>query len=266
MFSWSISRVLGWTCKILSKHGPKAVVVSIYILTFIKTAQYAPDGWPFFPWLKNNYWWQCLILLVFLAVLPPMTWMARLYLRWQYGQNGENPAIKGILNAIQEKLSITTVLPHTYRVTLFKNHGDRWLKKYERNGLRTLSSRTKFRINPNNESKNEGIAGRCWYRSEVLAQSNLPDVSKTNVSDVDCVAYAERTFYDVKKVRKIKPRSRSLAGIPIIVNGKAWGALVFDSEDPEAIDLNITRQSAVRILLKAITLALQEVANALETG
>ncbi len=177
-----------------------------------------------------------------------------------------SPAIKGMLGAFQAVLASKEKYPHTYRITLFKNFRDRKLKIFARSGRITLGSRTKFKINPDHEEKNAGIAGRCWFQGRTIVRMNLPDVSEQSAKKEDVIAYAQATFYDVNKLRKRDgwPTSRCIAGFPVMVNGKKWGALVFDSSNPQAISERIGSMHMVRTLLRAISEALQESENALD--
>jgi hypothetical protein len=209
-----------------------------------------------FSWVQSNFWWQLLSLTAVMGLAYPLSWLARHLLR---DTCGTDPGVKGMLDVLEEILRRGSDKPHTYRITLFRAHRKRKLKMYERSGHRTLGSRTKFKINPDKEERNEGIAGRCWYREQVIVQSDLPDVSHHDAPPEDIRRYADLTFYDEHKVRKRRPRSRVLAGFPLSVNGHPWGALVLDSEDPSAFSSDtLASNRHIRPFLKAISQALRE--------
>ncbi len=248
--------------RFLSKWGPRSGSACLYMLLILRvltgTKPSPPErpDWtnePSMQWIRENFWWILLVLVMFMAVQLPVSAVAKWRLRKAYGGG----AIRGVLNAFQKRLSKRMEFPHTFRITLFRAHKCRWLKKYARSGYVTIQSRTKFRINRNKEHKNEGIAGRTWYTNTVIIRNQLPDVSGAVVAEQDIIDYAAATFYDPKKVRKRCPRSRSLAGFPVLVHGEPWGVLVFDAESSEAIEDSFGKKSLVRYLLGTISLALE---------
>ncbi len=272
--------------RFVAKGGPKAIaVIAILLLPLGIVPKMELKGsewyWVVVSWIQSNFNGLLFTLIIILIVVHLLTWFARWIIR---RRSPRNPALKGVLNALQKILS-EGELSHTYRATLFKNHKNKWLKRYARSGELTLNSRRKFRIDANDESKNEGIAGRCWYWGDVAFRYDLPDVSQPDANDDDVIAYSKATFYNVSKIRKRVqwlekrpakwfkwclprpelPRSRCLAGFPILVSGKKWGVLVFDSEDPKAITDGIARKHATKYFLAAISEALQESANAMDS-
>jgi GAF domain-containing protein len=63
---------------------------------------------------------------------------------------------------------------------------------------------------------------------------DLPDVTG-NPSPSDEKLYAAKTYTTVETVRKRRPSARCYCGIPIEIQGKMWGVLVFTSRDGKAL-------------------------------
>jgi hypothetical protein len=246
----------------IGRIGQGAIVLAIYLLTFLKAIQSGPDNWWLVRWTRNNFWWQFIVLLVVLATVPPIIWIVNYLIRLRR----RSGALKGVLDAFHREMSRNEDRPYSFRITLFKECRKRWLKIWARSGHVTLGSRTKFRIDPDNKNLNDGIAGRCWYENVTIVCPNLPDVSLQRTGEEDIEAYAEATFCDKEKIRRRRPTSRSLAGIPVSVNGKPWGVLVFDGESPTLVDDRLVVHMKTRILLGVVSSVLQEAKDGLDQG
>lgn len=137
---------------------------------------------------------------------------------------------------------------HYHRVTLFRAVGFRhlpvvpwfrreWLVPYERSGHTTRHSRAFFRI-PDDADKAEGIAGQTWATRRVVMVDNLPEMN-SDASFQKVEKYARKTFVSSARVRKWisddKQLARSFCGVPVEVDGKLWGVLVYDSRQPKRI-------------------------------
>jgi hypothetical protein len=216
--------------------------------------------------MTHHLWLIVLVYGVVVAARYLIVWTAECRMR---RLGGGNPPIKGILDALCEYAARDEedAYRHRYRVTLFKNHGDKWLKIYARSGNITLGSRTCFRIDPNNEPSNEGVAGVCWFRDQVISVSELPELTD-EPTEAEVQDYAQRTFYDVKKImarlhRERPIHTRSLLGVQLMIHGKPWGALVFDSANPRAVTKK-TYDAGVRRLVTALVYAIQETERAMD--
>jgi hypothetical protein len=246
----------------IGRVGQGAIVAAIYLLTFFKAIQSGPDTWWLVGWVKANFWWQFTALLIVLAGVTPIVWV----LNYVIGLNRRSATLKGVLDAFHREMSRNETRPYSLRITLFKECRKKWLNIWARSGHVTLGSRTRFRIDPNSKNRNEGIAGRCWYENVTITCRDLPDVSTQGASEESIEAYAAATFYDKEKIRSRKPKSRSLAGIPVSVNGKPWGVLVFDGESPTSVDDRLVVHMKTRILLSVVSSVLQEAKDGLDQG
>jgi len=84
-------------------------------------------------------------------------------------------------------------------------------------------------------------AGRCWSTKSVVlvpekdSKVPLPCLHNedTKPHDPRSIAdiYAKATFVSTDWVLKMKPRSRSFLGIPVVVKGAPWGVIIVDSRD-----------------------------------
>lgn len=154
------------------------------------------------------------------------------------------PLIKEVLEEFRRQIFPGTKDPlHFHRVTLFRHRpwvfrwdciraGAKfgWLKVVSRTGHTTQNSRTVF-FAPNDPEQAQGVAGVAWAWGQTVFKEGLPDLSVANVSDEILQEYAAASNADFEYIKKLKPRSRSLCGIPIEVQGRIWGVLVVDSRD-----------------------------------
>jgi len=139
---------------------------------------------------------------------------------------------------------------HYHRVTLFRYRKwwpclrvwpwRGWLVPVVRSGHTTLNHRTCF-LAPDDADLAEGVAGRCWSTKSVVlvpekdSKVPLPCLHNedTKPHDPRSIAdiYAKATFVSTNWVLKMKPRSRSFLGIPVVVKGAPWGVIIVDSRD-----------------------------------
>lgn len=115
----------------------------------------------------------------------------------------------------------------------------RGLRVYCRSGTAYQHSRTRLAIDDDNESANEGIAGRAWFTNAAWTVSDLPEwpAEATNpAEDQTCNEYAERGYMSVSKAKSVAVKSRSVsAHVVRTKSGEKWGVLVFDSRDPQGV-------------------------------
>ncbi len=154
------------------------------------------------------------------------------------------PAVRRTLDVMREDAfaSQGTHLQHYQRVTLFKARWfcwraclnfkqpfGTWLVPFSRSGPIERSA-AHFRV-PSDPDRAEGIAGSAFARDMTMVVENLPNVTKSNIGEKALLHYAKNAFVDVEWVREKRPKSRSLIGLPVRVNGKVWGVLVLDTRD-----------------------------------
>lgn len=148
-----------------------------------------------------------------------------------------------------------------HRVTLFKEHSrcilrrhwssssawkpwgntpviSRYLVPVLRSGHISQKSSALFHI-PDDSDKSEGVAGKAWSANEAIIISDLPDVNRPRPGVRDRRKYAESTNSTVEMVDsyigKGRQLPRSIAAIPIEVDGKPWGVVVLDSRSPNGV-------------------------------
>lgn len=88
----------------------------------------------------------------------------------------------------------------------------------------------------------EGIAGQAWGKGGTTVATDLPELKLDNngiPTKRSANSYAKATFSDLKLVdqyvknKRITPRS--IAAIPVEVNGELWGVVVLDSRRPHGV-------------------------------
>jgi hypothetical protein len=115
----------------------------------------------------------------------------------------------------------------------------RALGVYCRSGTAYQRSRTRLRIDDENEAANEGVAGRAWFTNAAWTVSDLPewpDRCTNPAVEPNCSDYAEKGFMSVPKADSVAVKSRSLsAHVVRTKTGQKWGVLVFDSRHPQGV-------------------------------
>lgn len=144
-------------------------------------------------------------------------------------------------------------VPNFHRVTLFRGQsysGPRdvlgimrgffveriaWLVPIVRSRHTDQITKTKFRVG-DKELDCSGIAGRSWFEDRIVAIANLPDLHNNDVSEDEWKDYAKKSHVPLQDLKAMHPHARSILAVPVKVQGKLWGALVFDSRSPDPID------------------------------
>lgn len=125
-----------------------------------------------------------------------------------------------------------------YRVTLFKHTRWffwQWLCIDSRSGKLYDRSKISFRIDDNDETKNQGIAGLIWLKQNFISKSNLPDWQENDRERSR--TYASESLLPLDKARRLKIKCRSICGSVVKDSGgKLWGVLIIDSRLPDGID------------------------------
>lgn len=137
----------------------------------------------------------------------------------------------------------TPELEQHRRVTLFRHRKFAWcwpffggiLVPIERSGTSTRRTKAFFRA-PDDGEHCEGVAGRAWGKHNIVQVSRLPDLKRSQ-TDADIAEYSKNSFISEQRTRTYlstnKTPPRSLLGMPIEVDNRLWGVLVFDSTGEE---------------------------------
>ena len=147
--------------------------------------------------------------------------------------------VKAVLDALEEACFQDVPEGERYhnRITLFKaNKRGTELKPYCRSGERYSRGITSFRIDDNDESRNEGIAGQAWFRRATV-KAELPEPPNPwSDGDPACQDYARRGLLDARKAGSLHVRSCSILATPVRgFQSSQWGVLVLDSRVPESM-------------------------------
>lgn len=185
--------------------------------------------------LFTNLWWVMPLVLVLLPVTEA-------FRRWVEKQTLW-PLVKAVLEDFKARLYPTSKgdPAFAHRITLFRyckwtvrwrairEMGLGWVRIVERTGHTTQNSRTVFRA-PNDPDRAEGMAGSTWVANQLLFVEHLPDLSASNWES-KAPKYAADTKCSLEEIKRRRPKSRSMCGIPVEVKGRVWGVLVIDSRD-----------------------------------
>jgi putative methionine-R-sulfoxide reductase with GAF domain len=82
----------------------------------------------------------------------------------------------------------------------------------------------------------EGIAGLTWAQNSIVRPQPLPDVANTT-NEAVLQEFANKTNVSLAWVKERRPAARSYCGLPVSVDGNLWGVLVFDSRQPDIMDV-----------------------------
>lgn len=108
-----------------------------------------------------------------------------------------------------------------------------WLVPVKRSGHTSKRSKTRFLAMESGES--EGICGTAWSSDRTQIVQNLPMLSAKNKHNRR--KYSENSNCPIEMVNHIMDNNGasppcSLGAIPVRVQGRPWGVLVFDSKSP----------------------------------
>lgn len=132
-------------------------------------------------------------------------------------------------------------------ITKCHNPNVGWLVPYLRSGYTSKETNVCFMC-PDDGSKAEGVAGQSWSKNSTYVVDNLPHIrQESGVNQRN--KYKRRTHVEDEylnhKLSKQQQIPRSIGAIPIEVNGKRWGVIVFDSVDPEGVNTGLMREYSV---------------------
>lgn len=152
---------------------------------------------------------------------------------------------------------------HFHRVTLFRARKQFlfWgrpveLIPYVRAGQNYQHCKTRFKIDPDHDNGNEGIAGKAWFEDS-KAEAELPEWPEDTrfpTDDDRCENYAKSGNVPVLKAAALNIKSRSIKAYVVRGStGKRWGSLVFDSRVPDGLKERPERERIVTFTLKTLT-------------
>jgi hypothetical protein len=186
--------------------------------------------------LQHQAWWALPALLVSVPAGDALRrWIERQTL-W--------PLVKALLNDFRNRLYPQSTDPaHFHRVTLFRHakwvwrwraikaRALGWVYIVERTGHTTQNSKTIFRA-CNDPELAVGVAGTTWTANQLTYFEGLP-ILRDESHESELAQYASKTNCSLDEIRRRRPQSRSLCGIPVEVKGRVWGVLVIDSRYAE---------------------------------
>ncbi len=109
-----------------------------------------------------------------------------------------------------------------------------------------------WRVHEHYSEQCEGIAGQV-FANDVLVSEKLPDLHGSPVADSTFSEYARLSNDKEKAVRRERYYAQRIGGIGVRIEGRRWGVLVLDSQDPHAIDLGRLQGSRARRVLTMLT-------------
>ena len=121
-----------------------------------------------------------------------------------------------------------------HRATVFvcspHPNGGKQLVIYRRAG-RYQESPTVWRVDPDDGTKCEGVAGLIWYL-RTRRTVELPDWAEDRDRKAE---YAAKGNVSLAQAEALKIKSKVLSGTVIVVNYERWGVLILDSKSPGVI-------------------------------
>lgn len=220
-----------------------ALLAGTNILNSLPTDTLAKDKNPWAQILLDLQGWSARwYVVILLPIVPLLARQLRLFL-------GEPWLRQAIHNALDQMRDIAfenlkdDEQQHHHRVTLFKvvtpSAWRLWEKRYlrpvVRSGHATQDCNVRFLI-PDMADRAEGIAGLTWAQNSIVRPQPLPDVANTT-NEAVLQEFANKTNVSLAWVKERRPAARSYCGLPVSVDGNLWGVLVFDSRQPDIMDV-----------------------------
>lgn len=110
----------------------------------------------------------------------------------------------------------------------------RWLVPVIRSGHTSQKTKAYFSIG-GSESECLGVAGKCWFRNQIVSVWNLPDLHN-GLTETKILEYARDSYAYPELIKNRLPRARSILAVPVQLKQELWGVLVFDSRNPDQIN------------------------------
>jgi hypothetical protein len=130
---------------------------------------------------------------------------------------------------------------YNYRATLFKARwfpwAGQWLGVVSRSGEKFRRTRTIFSIDSNDRRANTGLAGECFWRgSTIMTTINAKiDAELDDPRFAQCKSdYVKATLMADEEFERMNLKSYCFLLTCIKIDGKKWGVLSLDCDDPEA--------------------------------
>lgn len=112
-----------------------------------------------------------------------------------------------------------------------------WLVPVLRSGHTSKKTSIVFAA-PDNADQAEGIVGQAWSCKRPIIVVRLGEV-KSTMSEQNKQKYAAKTFCSIgiveHYIKTNRPAPRSIAAIPLEVDGKIWGVIVLDSRNATGV-------------------------------
>jgi hypothetical protein len=238
-------QAIRWSSRLLPWLKWIAAFIAAFVGACLKADQTSFAQWPIvfsaLTWVQVHAW----------ETLPLSTFIAggAQWFQSRIGSKHQWDTIQVMLDHFREQIfdkGQTKDDPkYFHRVTMFKHRYWRlcirrwplggWLVPVSRSDVATKTNIKCFKASLNDPTHAEGIAGKAFVNQRELRANDLPNLQVQRANDADVKLYAERTFMAEKIVRKSPPVSRSIVAIPFEVNGKPWGVIVLDSQNPREI-------------------------------
>lgn len=175
------------------------------------------------------------------------------------GATTRKKEIKGVLDALQKQYfkDVPADELFKHRVTLFKAckqwywFGPSHLKMIARSGTAYQKTNVRFTIDDLDETRNEGVAGRAWFKDATISVLDLPNWQECRnpSNNRDCQTYAERGYVPMEKAAELGIKSKSISGTVVRDRkGQRWGVLVLDSRDPQGVSNSAEKQAIVNLV------------------
>jgi hypothetical protein len=128
-------------------------------------------------------------------------------------------------------------IPFTFQVWQINARWKPKLRMRCRSGTAYQRSTHPLSLDDENESGNEGVAGRAYFANGVIVAPDLlewpvPEPADP-AADPACVAYATQGFMSIESCRRVRIKSRSVTASVVRKAGARWGVVVFDSREPQ---------------------------------
>lgn len=227
---------------------------------------YLADTWEFLAV------WGWMIAAIMVATSGPAIWLSK-----KIQPEQVESILKTVLANYRNKAKPAKATENDFRVTLYKyrnvsclqcirclwggssrNPWAGWLCPYVRPGLSRQSSSSRWHASLQKPGNAEGVAGKVFESEVPLVIQNLPGREDVDKTEKKFDQYIKETGTPKKMLSKRIAKAsdffpRSFYGSRVLVDNKAWGVLLIDSEHPDFPDL---------LGLNAETLDVMKVLNA----
>ncbi len=200
-------------------------------------------AYPYLGWLAARKTGAILAILLTQAICQLLAWILSWFERHDLGR------IHEALDQIAARhFPNADLSQYRVRATLFKKRRawllGCWLGAVDRSGENYRRLRSIFSVNDNIESENTGVAGLCyWTEMTVCLEVKPVDDEPTPAQTGD---YKSKTHLTDEEYDCLLLKSCFFLATCIKVNGKKWGVLVLDTNDPNAAPSSKTMEKRRR--------------------